>query len=222
VLVLAFTGFGGGLTMPTFDFFGLTRLLNYSRIMMRDESGTFYLKGIPGIAPGFEALLQRLQADIKQLAPDFLMVLGTSGGAYAAILFGHLLKADLVHAFSPFTNLDPRQDLSKWHEYSKLFDAKDRIASLPENLGKYLDLRQVLAQGNGKTRFNLHVCAKSPWDMERAMYLRGEPQVSIHTFPCDHHLVAIFLAKARILESLVQPEIPREEMPAVIHWQAQA
>lgn len=222
VLVVAFTGFGGSLSMPSHEFLGLSRLLDHSRILLRDESQTCYLKGIPGIAPSVAALLDRLRADIARLAPQVLMVLGTSGGAHAAILFGHLLRAHLVHAFAPFTNLDFRLDHDPRLRAPVVQETLDRLATVPESAWRYFDLRDVLAEGNGLTRFHVHVCAKSPRDLARAMRLRGMPQTHIHTFPCDNHLVAAFLAKARILESLVRPELLQQDLPAVLHWRGEA
>lgn len=221
VLVVAFTGFGGSLSMPTREFLGLSRLLDHSRILLRDESQTCYLKGIPAIAPSVEALLDRLRADVARLAPRILMVLGTSGGAHAAILFGHLLRAHLVHAFAPFTNLDFRQDVDLKRRAPAIRETLDRLATVPESAWRYFDLRNVLAEGNGLTRFHVHVCAKSPHDLARAMRLRGMPQTHIHTFPCDNHMVAVFQAKARILESLVRPEMLQQDLPAVLHWRGE-
>ncbi|HEX4523689.1 MAG TPA: hypothetical protein VH704_09230, partial [Casimicrobiaceae bacterium] len=50
VLVVAFTGFTGKLSVPTFDFLRSTELLNYNRILLRDRSRTCYMNGIPPVA----------------------------------------------------------------------------------------------------------------------------------------------------------------------------
>lgn len=222
VLIVAFTGFGGGLSMPSYEFLGLSQLLDHSRILLRDDSQTCYLKGIPGLAPSLESLLDRLRADIARLSPQTLVVLGTSGGAHAAMLFGHLLRAELVHAFAPFTNLDFRLDHDPQLRTPVVQETRDRLATVPESAWRYFDLQQVLAEGNGTTRFHVHVCAKSRRDLERALRLRGTPQVHIHTFPCDNHAVAVFLARGRILATLLRPGLQQQDLPAVLHWRGEA
>ncbi len=54
-----------------------------------------------------ERLYAKLKSDIKNINPKYVTVIGTSGGGFSAILFGHLLKANFVHAFGPTTYINP-------------------------------------------------------------------------------------------------------------------
>ncbi len=196
-LVIAFTGFGGRLAMPAFDFLGVTGLMGASRILLRDSSRLLYLDGIPPFATGFDALLERLREAVAELAPERTMVIGNSGGSHAALLFGHLLGADVVHAFAPITNIDPAHIRAVGIEERLLrhADVIDRLDALPPTVRRYFDLRQVLGEGNGRTRFHLHACARSPIEMRRAQHLEGLPGVAVHRHPCDGHGVVGWLAR---------------------------
>jgi acyl carrier protein len=71
---------------------------------------------------------------------DELYCLGTSMGGYAAMLFGHYLKADIVHAFGAQTVIDLKA--------VRLAD-KD----VPES---HRDLAVLLEQWNGRTRYKMY------------------------------------------------------------------
>ncbi len=206
VLVVAFTGFGGKLSVPTFDFLRSTELLNYSRILLCDNSRTCYMNGIPPIAQDLGALAALLRQHIDELAPRCTMFIGSSGGSHAAILFGHLLGADYVHAFSPMTNLDPAyfRASEAREDVEELGEAVARMEHVPATAHPYFDLRQVLGQSNGRTLYNLHVCSQSARDLARAIRLDGLPGVTIHRHQCNHHRVVVWLARERLLLPLLK------------------
>lgn len=208
VLIVAFTGFTGRLSLSTFDFMRSAELLNYNRILLCDTSRTCYLNGIPPVAADVDALLALLRQNIERLGPKSTIFIGSSGGSHAAVLFGHLLRADFVHAFSPHTNIDP----AHWRtsevpkDLDAYADAVDRISEVPASVRAYFDLRKILGKSNGKTLYNLHVCAQSAPDLARAVRLEGLPGVTIHRHECDHHRVAIWLAKEQRLLPLLKLE----------------
>lgn len=208
VLVVAFTGFTGKLTVSTFDFLRSTELLNYNRILLCDRSRTCYMNGIPPVAEGLDALVALLRQLIDQHAPKCTLFIGSSGGSHAAMLFGHLLGADYVHAFSPHTNIDP----AYWRasevpqDVEAFGDVLVKMDSLPASARAYYDLREVLRESNGRTAYNLHVCARSPPDMARALRLDGLPGVTIHRHDCDHHRVVVWLARRQRLLPMLKIE----------------
>lgn len=103
------------------------------------------------------------------------MFVGSSGGSHAAILFGHLLGADYVHAFSPYTNLDPSylRTSEAPEDLEALSDALARLDCVPPQARAYFDLRELLSDSNRKTTYQLHVCARSAPDLARALRLDG-------------------------------------------------
>lgn len=208
VLVIAFTGFQGGLTMPTFDFLALTKLTKYSRILLRDESRTCYLGGIPPLLADHAALLAHLRGHIARLAPRKLICIGASSGAFASLLLGHELEADYVHAFSPYTYLDRANVLKHRDEDSlaRQADTIERIEALGAAVRPLLDLQPILARHNGKTRYFLHACRNSAWDMMRAKRLKSCPGVMVAGYPCAGHGVASTLARNGLLGDLLKLE----------------
>ena len=208
-LVIAFTGFQSGLTMGAFDFFSATGLLGYSRILLRDTSRTCYVSGVPPLAEGYDALLGYLRQNIAQLAPKKILCIGASSGAYGALLYGHALGADYVHAFSPYSYIGRTQVLKNGDEDSvaRHGETLDRIDALPAPVHALFDLLPILAQKNGKTRrYYLHVCANSRWDLMRAKRLAECPGVLVIGYPCEGHGVAATLAKNDMLGDLLKIE----------------
>ncbi len=61
----------------------------------------YYQNGIPGVTRSIEETAAWLDAVRRALGITTLRMIGASMGAYAALLFGDLLDADRVYAFSP-------------------------------------------------------------------------------------------------------------------------
>lgn len=208
VLVIACTGFKGGLMMPTLDFLALTKLTGYSRILLLDTSQTCYLGGLPPLFADYAALLAHLRACIDRLAPRKIICIGASSGGFAALLFGHELVADYVHAFSPYTYLD-HASVARYGDPDAAgarAAAYTRIHALPADVRRLFDLQQVLAQDNGRTRYFIHACRNSRWDMLRAKHVERCPGAVVVGYPCQSHGVAATLARAGLLDELLKLE----------------
>ena len=166
------------------------------------------MNGIPPVAEDVGALVALLRQHIDQFAPKRTIFIGSSGGSHAAILFGYLLGADYVHAFSPHTNIDPAYwRASEVPEDVEAFsETVVKMEHVPPAARVYFDLREVLRESNGKTSYNLHVCAQSAPDLARALRLEGLPGVTIHRYPCAHHRVVVWLASQRRLLPLLKLE----------------
>jgi hypothetical protein len=212
-LIIAFTGRKFMLMLQPYDFFLTTGLLRYSRILLRDPKELFYLDGVEPDAPGFDALLAKLQSEMTRLSPESTVAIGTSAGGFAAILFGHLLRVDEVHVFGPAIHATPwsvirsgdfRHPVQHWLGF---------ILSgirLPLAVRRYTDLRSVLKEWNGRTSYTIHVCEQFPRDVKAAEYLADSPHVEIRRYPCRIHSVANYLARKRKLNQIFQGEQKRE------------
>lgn len=71
---------------------------------------------------------------------------------------------------------------------------------------RYFDPRDVLREWNGKTRFNVRICANSMRDLARASRLLDLPGVTLHRYPCIHNHVARRLAHRECLLPLLKPD----------------
>jgi hypothetical protein len=208
VLVIAFTGFKGGLMVPTFDFLRISDLLKYSRILLADTTKTCYLGGVPPAAPAYGELVEQLRAHIADLSPEMVLCVGASSGAFAALLLGHELKADYIHAFSPYTYVDAA-NINKYRDpdgLKKRLEDAQRIWALPQSVHPLFDLQPILMQHNGKSSFYIHVCGKSQWDLHRALHLMHCPHVKIIAYTCDHHGIAITLTRQGLITDILKAE----------------
>jgi len=207
ILIVAFTGIAAKFNaIRPFDFFQLTGLLRYHRILVRDPWRYCYLKGID--ETGFEGLVNRLQSEITRLAPKKVIFIGVSSGGYAALLLGHLLKPDYVHSFSPYTYLNIFQMLKEIGHRNSMLEwlwIVVLINFLPAKYRNYLNLKQVLTNSNGKTQFYLHACARSV-DRIRAEHVEDCPRTRVLLYPCDSHNVLWGMIKNKFLFELLQEE----------------
>jgi hypothetical protein len=206
--VVAFSARGGGLGGPGFDFDGVTERLGYSRVLLRDDSHACFVNGIPGLAPSCEALVALLRATLDKLAPRKTIFTGPSGAGHAAILYGHLLKADYVHAFAPYTRLDPDHVLSLQDDESVAREARviAALRALPDAAKRNFDLCNFLRTWNGVTRYNIYVCERSAYDVTRAERLQDMQGVNIHRQPCGTHRIVTWLAGRQQILPLLRAE----------------
>jgi len=203
-LVIAFTGLGGKLMLQPFEFFSLTNIIGYSKILMRDPTRRLCLSGIDRELNSFQGIIEELRNIIAELKPNKTFVIGTSGGAFTALLVGHIIKADLVHAFAPYPyanilNIIRYADIPMLLRYYKTI-YKLYSSSLVSY--KYFDLKKVLSDWNGNTQYYIHVCKDHYWDLKRAFHLKDCRNVWIIKYNCNSHNVVRHMHKKGALVGL--------------------
>ncbi len=203
VLVIGFSGFHSHLFSTSLDFADLAEQFGYSRILMRDPGRACFMGGIDGIAPSIPQLVDYIRAEQARLAPERTMVIGNSGGGHSAILFGHLLGADYVHAFAPFTNFHPDylDRYGRNHPEGEVF--LQRILNLGPSVHPYCDLREVLAVWNGRTQYNVHFSDEDQLTLQQAHLLVGMPGVRLIGHPCQNHFLTVQLARTKKLANIL-------------------
>lgn len=202
-LVIAFTGGAHWINIPLFEFFETTQLLKYNRILLKDKYRMFYHYGVDWRRRDWPRLLKFLDAQIKRFRAKRLFCIGSSSGGYAALIAGHYLKADYIHAFGPQTIL--RLDEEGIRE-ALLPKHRRRLAASQRTFREVLDLVPVLRNSNGKTQVFIHYCSGHPQDRAFAERIAELPRVTTFGYPCDVHEVAISLAKQRFLGELLRAE----------------
>ncbi len=204
--IVAFTGGARLLLLRPFDFMDVTGVMSYNRILLRDPVKSWFHLGFGGEGEDFGSVMQTVRGLLAELKGAKLMTIGTSMGGYAALLAGHLLGADYVHAFSPQTYLDAANiarlaDTGIGHR-ANLKAVHGRLGDNAESL----DLRRVLQRPNGRTRYFIHVCSGHAPDRQRAEHLDGLPQVAVLRYPCTVHNVLIGMSRKRFLRTALTPE----------------
>ena len=199
VLIAVFSGLRGRWGSRRFDFVRTTQSLRYSRILCRDPYSAWYHNGIGEEAPGIRQLAEVLRERIEELAPTVKIFIGNSAGGYAAMLFGHMLEADMVHAFSPQTCLKA----SYVKRYRNL-DQQWKADAYAEDL---FDLKAVLKRHNGRTTYFVHMCENNDNDRGAADWVAARKGVRICSYPCTSHGVARHMAKEKLLYKMLQPDL---------------
>lgn len=136
-LIISFSGLGG-----EFNFENTLSGLDVNVLYIRDLKHHWYLNGIKGITKDVEGTKQWLQAFIAERKPRQVITVGASAGGFAALLYGALLNANNIVAFSPQSFMD-RQHCLRYFDYRWL----DRVVeiNLDQPKNQFLDLVPVVA-----------------------------------------------------------------------------
>lgn len=206
-LVILFPDIARKMNLPLEDFLKASELETHSIIIVDDNSRRMGLAGMPPEADAFEGLLQWLGKKIELAAPEKLIVTGHSMGGFAALLYGHFLKADLVVSFAPYTYLSRSLGIKlKDPELQERKTSLNRLETIPIQLHALFDLKQILSNWNQHTDYYINVSRYHYVDYKRALYLKESPNVHIVPQPYNSHAVIRYLAKDnRLNECFLAP-----------------
>lgn len=184
-----------------FEFRGLTEGLPCAKMYIRDPNQAWYHGPFKTISENIDGLARYIQGNVDKY--DRAIALGSSGGAYAALLFGFLCKMDTVHAFAPQTTLS-RRDLTeigdnRWEIYGNIY-------SQPSTQKKYYDLSNILTL-NEKTEFNIYYSQHEQFDVFHALRMHGVPRVRFHASKKGGHCVAAYYKATGKLKEIIGKEI---------------
>jgi hypothetical protein len=188
-LVYVYTGSAQALMGQPAEFLAKALLLERNVVIFRDVYRAFYHKGISTAIDTFEKFLEWQKAFVKRSAHvRTLFCVGTSAGAYAALLFGHLLGAEEVWAFGPPTDISGRRVVAE--------------AGVPQERA---DLAVLLKASNGRTRYNVYYNESYEPDRISAVRLAACDRVALWPQPGDGHQVVRTLLERDQLSTLLPP-----------------
>jgi hypothetical protein len=144
IISFAFVDWNGN---PGFDFFGRIKKLEsacgepINKIYVRDRTSSWYQNGIPGLGSRVPDVAMNLNSIVHHLRPNRIITIGQSMGAYAALLFGLLLRVDQIVTFGGLSAIDARLT-ETWndHRYLSTFKQMQQVATPHQ----YLDLVPLL------------------------------------------------------------------------------
>jgi hypothetical protein len=168
------------------QFIQQTQILDRNLMILRDLNHCCYQRGISAQQPTIASFLRWQAHVIKAKFPKVSEVycIGSSGGAYAALLSGHFLKVKKVWAFAPPVPVETS-------EYIAYVDAQ------------FGDLSRVLDKDNGTTEYEIFFNESLQSDRAAAERLRDLPGVTLSPQGGEGHAVVIHLAKTGRLKSLL-------------------
>ena len=202
IMLIAFGGVGGKLAMPPFEFFNITSGFGIKKIFVRDVQKAWYHHGLPGVGTTIAHVVEALEKDIAAQSVERLVICGNSMGGYAAILFGLLLGADIVLAFSPQTFIGKMRRFlhrdSRWNEEMKKLHSSERAQR------NYFDLRAVFRrQVNRKTIFHIYYNRCEPLDLVHARRLQEMRNVFLHARTEGGHTLVRHLRDSGLLREIL-------------------
>ncbi|MGH7884200.1 MAG: hypothetical protein ACRENO_00740 [Thermodesulfobacteriota bacterium] len=202
-MLIAFGGKAGALGMPPFEFFKITKNLDINKIYLRDLSQTWYHSGLRGITENIDDTVSFLRSKIDESGANKIVVVGNSMGGYAAILFGILIKADIVQAFSAQTTIDNEN----------FFRNKKKLQNDHNNFSdKYFDLKKLIKCNNNKVKINIYYDSKDRFDNFHAMYLDSLQNVTLHSFNGSGHGLIRVLKNSGKLQKIIDSSFDYERV----------
>lgn len=205
VLLLAFGGLAHQLGFPMFEFNkSISALKNVNKIYLRDHHKLWYHRGMPHVGANIEGIAAFLQQYTMHPSTQRTIIFGTSGGGYAALLFGHILQADEVRAFSPKTFINPIRRIIH-NDIPPGGQPQTLLWLLLHGQRKYFDLKKVfLAAPQKKRNFHIYYSANHKIDNLHAIRIRSIPGVHLHSYQHGQHNLIKGLKQSGKLSEIIE------------------
>lgn len=204
VALVAFGGLHGKLAMPPFEFFGLAKDWDVTKVFIRDRQQCWYQSGVPGLGSDFRSMVAGLRGLLADLRAEPVLF-GTSAGGYAALASAAIGGFGEAHAFGPQTTLR-RPHRKQLHD--SRWPRNIRAAHAAAGSDAVLDLQPLLTEGSGTT-LHVHVAADSPLDVGHAQRLEGRPGVTLHRYASGGHTFVRRLKADGTLQGIITGALNR-------------
>lgn len=205
VLVVVFGGlassFGG---TPPFEFL---RVLNCAgparKLFFRDDHQAWYHRGVRGVSNSIGGVEAEIRRVIGTMKPSKVVMLGSSAGGYAALLFGRRIGASEVHAFGPQTFISPGLRLRYGdHRFLEQWSALMLSGRYRPWYGDLYRLFRRTPSDHG--HFVIHYAHTDKLDSIHARRLGHHPDVTVMEYEQGGHNVAKYLRDNGQLQPLLR------------------
>jgi len=190
-LYIFFGGIKARIAMPPFEFYKSSKIINESKIFIRDFYQCWYHAGLPGISHDIHSTSKYIEKQIKSINPEKVFFVGNSMGGYAAILFATLIGKGEVIAFSPQTFISPLLRLVhadfRWKKRI-LYTYKRSLFKT-----KAWDIKPLVKGHSRNLKISIFVSKDSRIDYIHASHLRSIPNIEIFEFSSGGHGVVKLL-----------------------------
>ena len=182
-LLVAFGGIYGGLGIPPFEFFNLTKGADVKKLYIRDLDQCLYHRGLRGMSTDIPSTAEVIRELLVESKAKTITFTGNSQGGYASLLFGSLLDVNYTHAFSPQAFITYADRLRARDNRWQMIVLRIHLQSLFKP--KFFNLRRALSPLQYKTQHNIYFGLEEPLDKFHAEYLQGLPGMNLHSYPMD-------------------------------------
>ena len=217
-LLVVFAGKWTADGLPRFTMTRAFRALNVKRMFIRDVTNSWYLSDIPGVDRGLFSLAEIIERERRRRKIRRTVCVGCSMGGFGALLFGQLIGADQVLAFSPQSFIDRRNRLL--HMDRRSWDLKERLHR-SRDAGfrrRFFDLKPMMEAAAAESRHmpevDLHIAAGHRLDRIHAERLQSLPNVRIHEHPSGDHAFIRQLHASGELVQIVRAAFESEHLEA--------
>ncbi len=188
VAIVSFGGLRHNLRNPARFVFLETLYPNEVNIVfIKDVEQTWYHTGINGLGNSVAESVDNLSVLLLEMGVSKVIFIGTSMGAYAAILFGVLMNVDVVLSFSPQTFLSANS--LKHHGEYRWREQLEKLHSL--TLQKhYYDLAETLKDIKYETEIEIYYGSRNELDSRHALQLESGKNVTLHAIDSESHHIA--------------------------------
>lgn len=202
VMLIAFGGMNSRMGMPPFEFFNLTQNYPVKKIFLRDLRQSWYQRGLPKVGAHANALFKYLREEIAKHQLQKIVLVGSSAGGFASLLFGYLLKVDLVLSFAPQTFIDTHTCFILGdHRY------REQIIKLyehPHGIRKYYNLSKFFQPDhNLQTKFHIYFDENSDLDKIHAHTLKNYRNFDLHSYERGGHAMIRILKETGELKQIL-------------------
>jgi hypothetical protein len=211
-LLVAFGGIREGFVIPVFEFSNFTARFGVKRLFVRDLRQAWYHRGVPRHGARLKDVADYLGRLIAEHDPQRVVMTGVSAGGYAALVFGTIMRADVVLAISPQTVIDPEVlaalDDHRWDAWAEALTAAHALDR------DWADLREALpAAGNSGTRYEVYFAESDPLDKLHAERLGGLPRVKLFRFGRGGHFVVREMRASGALDNVLRRALEIDRGP---------
>src|SRR4051812_46839502 len=175
--------------MPAFEFFSLLAREDpeVKRVFVRDLRQAWYQHGVEGAGATVPEVASHLRDLAGRSGAERVVTIGASAGGFGAILFGALIGANEIHAFSPQTFLDNRHRALYLDRSNRAQIAALRASS--GSTGPFFDLKPVIADAAAPTCCVIHYPRYSRTDAIHALRMRTLDRVELRAYRMRAHNV---------------------------------
>lgn len=171
-----------------FTLYRSTHELPLHLLYLNDKSNGWYQSGVPGLGNSIDDTIQAIEGLKSELGAKEIFTVGSSMGAYAAILYGLKLKAHVL-AFGP--------------EIVLRLPGSRTLIYMPKESPVYVnDLRPLIS--SSQQPIIVYAGEADPSDLLAAYHLYGFPNVECVTVRAVAHKTPLFLERKIGISKIIQ------------------